>query len=120
MTSEEIRNIPNQKLNEMVTRIVKDAPNHKIDSDGVVLYRMDNSAPGGIDQIFVEDYCGDPALTMPIVFEAGISLIQCDWDEYCAGFVTHDIRGLHVERPFYDANPLRAAVIAYLVSKREL
>lgn len=111
MTNEEIRNIPNQKLNEMVTRIVKDAPNHKIDSDGVVLYRMDNSAPGGIDQIFVGDYCGNPALMMPIAVENNISLLL-----YPDGEVIASADG---EREDFDhaeqkENYCRAAAIVFL------
>lgn len=105
MTDEEIRNIPNQKLNEMVTRIVKGAQNHKIDSDGVVLYRMDNSAPGGIDQVFVEDYCSDVGLMLPLALSSGIS-IQCG---VLGGF--RAIRSIH---SWEDGNYCRAAAIVFL------
>lgn len=108
MTNEEIRNIPNQKLNEMVTRIVKGAQTHKIDGDGVVLYQMDNSAPGGIDQIFVEDYCSDAGLMLPLALSNGIS-IQCG--------MLGDFRAIKSPHSWEDRNYCRAAAIVFLKSR---
>lgn len=109
MTNEEIRNIPNQKLNEMVTRILHDAPNHQLSSSGVVLYRMDNSAHCGIDKVFIEDYCSDAGLTWSLILNNKIDINHREsMGVPCA------VHGNHM---YADRNLSRAVVVVFLKLK---
>ena len=67
--------------------------------------------------ITVEDYCNDPAVMMPIVFEAGISLIKEDDAEYYACFASSDGWDIFAIDKFTDKKPCRALAIVYLKSK---
>ncbi|MGL5727591.1 MAG: hypothetical protein ACRCYD_07020 [Plesiomonas sp.] len=102
MANEEINALTDDQINKMV----------RDESDELLILT------------FVPDYCNDPAVMMPIVFESGISLIKVGSSNdggYCAHCKkmtrTGDLDSLIV---FQSSKPLRAAALAYLRKKGAL
>lgn len=62
------------QINIAVTRYIKNVPDHTVDSYGKTLYKIDNDAIGGIDIVFVEDYCRSPNLTFPLLVKENLAL----------------------------------------------
>jgi hypothetical protein len=62
------------------------------------------------------DYCNNPSDAWPIIVESGISMIRVQGSDYCgmhAGLSFRD--GMTSDHAYHSENPLRAAMIVYLM-----
>ena len=64
------------------------------------------------------DYVSDYSLMMPLVFEAGISLISSGGGWYTAHSDDLDVATIKCSHESYCSNPLRAAAIVYILVKQ--
>lgn len=110
LTNEQINALSDDKINEMMTACVLNMIDYDVSQSGKSLYSAEGRE---LYTISVKDYCNDPAVMMPIVFDAGISLCFCHKQR--AWLVTDD--SVRTKYYHYDENPLRASAIVCLKSK---
>ena len=78
--------------------------------------KLVNKKRTGKESIFVFDYCNNPSYSWPIILENGISINAPDYfndPENGHGVDTFDTPMIR------DKNPLRAAMIVYLMMNKE-
>lgn len=71
-----------------------------------------NNVKEGHATICCQDFCNDPSDACPIIVKHGISLNY--WDGYWCADIQHEGE---VGYEYEDKNPLRAAMICYLMMK---
>lgn len=131
LTNEQINALSDPEINVMMTACVIGiaAGDYEKGQTGAFMYSRLEC--GSMLATEVKNYCNDPAVMMPIVFKAGISLINTDGsgeytacgvgtlvDGYC-GDKRNDvyIDGDALSNTWRDKKPCRAAAIVYLKSK---
>lgn len=120
MNNEEINAMTDQQINVMMTISINSIDKSRIEHMGdTCLFVTNHDTPEGADCYLIEDYCNDPDVMMPIVFENGIALSpareaggEMTWT---AGYFMG-----RVVTKFTHSNPLRAAAIVCLKIKGAL
>ena len=81
------------------------------------LNKLVNKKRTGKESIFLFDYCNNPSYSWPIILENGIS-VKVNSHSVNAGFFweASSYKGCSYE---YSRNPLRAAMIVYLMMRDE-
>lgn len=114
MTDEEINALTDQQINVMMQSSVTGAKKYMRSTSTKTLFYEDGD--GGVVAVNVQDFCNNPSVMMPIVFENGIGLFpnRMGLGESDLWTATYSIY-----KRYYctHSNPLRAAAIAYLKMK---
>lgn len=95
-------------------------PSHPDNDTGGWLY-----GSNGIQTYELPDYCNNPADAWPIITATGISLIKCTVDSVCWSAeiitdiddVTDNLFQCQSSFDYQDTNPLRCAMIVFLMMK---
>lgn len=114
MTNEEINALTDPQINVMMTVAIKKISNYKVHSKPNGDYVEFLDCVGVIDYVKVDDYCNDPAVIMPIVFEQKINLISSTGDLWGASWNDGGGKWSIDDYKHHHKNPLRAAAIVYL------
>lgn len=116
MTNEEINALTDAQINVMMTRHLCNLHDGFKLKEGHEYSILEFDNGSDYMSAAVYDYCNDPAVMMPIVFENGVALSparQTDGEiTWTAGYFMG-----RVVTKFTHANPLRAAAIVYLKMK---
>lgn len=132
LTNEQINALSDEQVNVMMTKCIYNAHDHDyagkdesitlpngVHVSGGALYKIGN----GLSFLSVLDYCNDPAVMMPIVFEDGISIIKHKDYRMFTAFIAAELDDMDndlwvmLDCRHDDAKPCRAAAIVYLKSK---
>ena len=94
-------------------------PSHPDNDTGGWLY-----GSNGIQTYELPDYCNNPADAWPIIIGQKLSLINADDEWLCVpdyatvdGVAGDDIQKIYFSYGYVDANPLRCAMIVFLMMK---
>ena len=94
-------------------------PSHPDNDTGGWLY-----GSNGIQTYELPDYCNNPADAWPIIIGQKLSLINADDEWLCVpdyatvdGVAGEDIQKIYFSYGYVDANPLRCAMIVFLMMK---
>lgn len=94
-------------------------PSHPDNDTGGWLY-----GSNGIQTHELPDYCNNPADAWPIIIGQKLSLINADNEWLCVpddstvdGVTGEDIQTIYFNYGYVDANPLRCAMIVFLMMK---
>ena len=78
----------------------------------------------GLDSFKAKDYCNNPADAWPIIIGQKLSLINADDEWLCVpdyatvdGVAGDDIQKIYFSYGYVDANPLRCAMVVFLMMK---
>ena len=78
----------------------------------------------GLDSFKAKDYCNNPEDAWPIIIGQKLSLINADDEWLCVpdyatvdGVAGEDIQKIYFSYGYVDANPLRAAMVVFLMMK---
>lgn len=115
MTNEEINALTDPQINAMVQASVTGAKKYMSTTSIKTLFYED----GGIVAVKVQDYCNDPAVMMPIVFECGIDLFPNRIGLGESGLWTATC-SINKRKNYTHTNSLRAAAIVYLKMREVL
>lgn len=117
MTNEEINALTDPQINVMVTQVDYDLEDGWcLSNDESVFYHC-GIAGDQYHTVKVDDYCNDPAVMMPIVFEQKINLISSTGDLWGASWNDGGGKWSIDDYKHHHKNPLRAAAIVYLKMK---
>ena len=117
MTNEEINALTDQQINVMMTISINSIDKSRIEHIGdTCLFVTNHDRPEGADCYLIEDFCNNPSVMMPIVFENGIGLFPNrmglgESDLWTAAY------SIYKRNNYTHTNPLRAAAIVYLKMK---
>lgn len=115
-SKEQLEAMSDFEINCVVTSVVnnEDYSQWAISADESSFYQcgIDGDQFHAVD---IYDYCKDVIDIMPLVFEAGISLISSGGGWYTAHSEDLDVATLKCSHECYCSNPLRAAAIVYIL-----